>query len=147
MSEAEQNLIAPIVRGRRRQDKQELALEMRRLMTPAEALLWARLRKNQLNGLHFRRQQVIDGYIADFYCSAAGLVVECDGGIHRQRAEYDNERDQIIAGHNLCVLRFLNENIERDLETVISEIAHVAAERILARGRHQNSPFLPREGG
>lgn len=44
-------------------------------MTPAEGVLWLRLRRNGI-GQHFQRQQVIDGFIADFYCHSAGVVVE-----------------------------------------------------------------------
>ena len=60
-----------IVRARRDAEKQALALQMRRAMTEAEVRLWEQLRGNQLGGLHFRRQQVIDGFIADFYCRPA----------------------------------------------------------------------------
>ena len=60
-----------IVRARRDAEKQALALQMRRAMTEAEARLWEQLRGNQLGGLHFRRQQGIDGFIADFYCRPA----------------------------------------------------------------------------
>ena len=48
-------------------EKQELARELRRNMTPAEKLLWKEVRANKL-GVHFRRQQVIAGFIVDFYC-------------------------------------------------------------------------------
>ena len=47
-------------------------------MTPAEKLLWQEIRANKL-GVRFRRQQVIQGFIVDFYCHQAGLVVEVDG--------------------------------------------------------------------
>ena len=43
------------------------AKELRREMTPAEKILWNELRANKL-GVHFRRQQVIQGFIVDFYC-------------------------------------------------------------------------------
>src|SRR5438270_611728 len=67
--------------------------ELRRQMTPAERSLWNCLRANRLGGLQFRRQQVIDGFIVDFYCHAAAVVVEADGPVHEQQAEYDAERD------------------------------------------------------
>ncbi len=63
-----------------------LAQNMRREMTIAEAILWTRLRRNGL-GVNFRRQQIIDGSIADFYCHSAALAVEVDGATHT--AEYD----------------------------------------------------------
>ncbi len=55
------------------------ARELRREMTPAEKVLWQELRGNKL-GLHFRRQQIIAGFIADFYCYAASLIIEVDAG-------------------------------------------------------------------
>ena len=85
------------------------ARRMRTEPTPAEARLWQALRGNQLAGLKFRRQQIIDGFIADFYCHAAALVVECDGPIHD--AVYDAERDRVIMARNIRVLRFENERI------------------------------------
>ena len=95
---------------------------MRRSMTVAEALLWGRLRNNQLGGLHFRRQQVIDGFIADFYCCSARLIVECDGAGHDNQQEYDHERDQILSTHNLRVLRFTNDSIQNNLNGVLKDI-------------------------
>ncbi len=59
------------------------ALENRRNMTAAEKILWSCLRANWLDGWHFRRQQIIAGYIVDFYCHSARLVVEVDGEIHQ----------------------------------------------------------------
>ena len=115
-----------IVRAPRMTAKQDLARQMRREMTPTEASLWQRLRRNQLRGLHFRRQQVIGGFIADFYCQEARLVVEWDGQVHDGQAEYDEERDRIIAAYNLNILRFTNRQIEHDIEAVLHEIAAAA---------------------
>ena len=58
--------------------------------TPAEKTqsVWQELRENKL-GVHFRRQQVIAGFIVDFYCHKAGLVVEVDGDIHDLQQEED----------------------------------------------------------
>src|SRR5437868_6953197 len=68
--------VANVIVGQRvEESKVARAKELRREMTPAEKAVWQRLRRNQLGGLHFRRQQVLYGFIADFYCHAAGLVV------------------------------------------------------------------------
>ena len=56
-------------------EKLERAKELRREMTPAEKLLWKEVRAKKL-GVRFRRQQVIAGFIVDFYCHKAALVVE-----------------------------------------------------------------------
>jgi very-short-patch-repair endonuclease len=66
---------------------QQRAKELRQHMTPAERILWERLRDRRLAGIKFRRQHSIDACIVDFYCAAARLVIEIDGGIHRQKAE------------------------------------------------------------
>ncbi len=76
------NLPQNIVIGQQVQEtKAVLSRQMRREMTRAEAMLWMRLRRNGL-GVDFRRQQIIDGFIADFYCHLAALVIEADGPIH-----------------------------------------------------------------
>lgn len=78
--------------------KVRLAKQLRRNMTPAERLLWQALRRNSVGGLHFRRQQVIAGFVVDFYCHSLGLVVELDGSVHEQQKENDAARDAILAG-------------------------------------------------
>src|SRR5437870_2659422 len=75
-------------------EKVALAKKFRRELTPCERLLWQELRTNKLEGLHFRRQQVIAGFIIDFYCASARLAIEIDGASHLARTEYDRERDQ-----------------------------------------------------
>ena len=119
-----------LVTGFKSAIKQERARELRRDMSPAEKRLWQCLRRNRCSGLHFRRQQVIDGFIADFYCHAAGLIIELDGGIHQQQADYDIMRDRIIAARDLYVLRLQNERVIDDLPAVLAEIEVVAQERI-----------------
>jgi len=46
--------------------KLAFAKDMRREMTPEERILWNELRGNRLRNIHFRRQQVISGFIVDF---------------------------------------------------------------------------------
>ena len=65
-------------------------------MTPAEKILWEELRANKL-GVHFRRQQVIQGFIVDFYCHQAGLVIEVDGDIHDLQKEEDERREKVLS--------------------------------------------------
>ncbi|MBC6941031.1 MAG: DUF559 domain-containing protein [Chloroflexi bacterium] len=57
-----------------------------------EKILWKELRASKL-GVYFRRQQVIQGFIVDFYCHMAGLVIEVDGDVHDLRKEEDERRD------------------------------------------------------
>ena len=91
-------------------------------MTPAERRLWQHLRANRLGGWHFRRQQIIDGFIVDFYCHKAGLVVEVDGPIHQQQEFEDHERTQALSGHGLKVIRFTNREVFDDLNQVLRTI-------------------------
>ena len=100
----------------------ERARELRRDMTPAERILWEKLRHNRLNGLQFRRQQIIDGYIVDFYCHAKALVVEVDGDIHDEQKGYDMERDSHLIARGFSVLRFTNEEVKSNLATVLQKI-------------------------
>jgi very-short-patch-repair endonuclease len=102
--------------------KLQRAKELRRAMTPAEKRLWSALRRNQLDGFHFRRQQIIAGLIVDFYCHASGLVVEVDGPVHEEQAEYDAERSRILGARGLRVLRIRNEDVMRDIEGVLVRI-------------------------
>ncbi len=116
--------------GRQRvtEGKVQRAKELRRRMTPEEQALWERLRGHRLNGLHFRRQQVIDGFIVDFYCHACGLVVEVDGDIHAAQADYDAERDEILARRGLRVLRIANADVRDDIAAVVERIAAATEE-------------------
>jgi len=110
-----------------------LAKHLRHEMTAAERTLWAALRRNALEGLHFRRQQVIGGYIADFYCDAARLAVEIDSPAHALRAQRDARRDRELNRTGVCVIRFLNEIVFGDLDLVLNTIARCAARRIARR--------------
>ena len=124
-----------IVRGQRVEEGKILrAKELRREMTPAEKVLWTSFRGNRLDGFHFRRQQVIDGFIADFYCHAAALVVEVDGPIHDAQPEYDADRDRVFAARGLLVLRFRNDQVFADPTTVLSAIAETCRKRISTAG-------------
>lgn len=107
--------------------KTERARELSRSMTPSERILWQHLRDHQMNGLHFRRQHVIRGFIADFYCHEASLVIEVDGGIHRHQVEQDRERDAILASYNLRILRVTNDEIRNHLPDVLSRIRALCA--------------------
>ncbi len=101
------------------EEKRELARGMRGSMTDSEAALWKRLRDGAL-GIHFRRQQIIAGFIADFYCHQAALVVEVDGAIHD--IEYDAERDRIFESLGITVLRFTNAQVLEQIGVVLYQI-------------------------
>jgi len=109
--------------GRRiKNEKLELAKKMRREMTYAERCFWNAARGRKLHGLKFRRQQVIDGFIADFYCNELRLIVEIDGGVHERQKDYDSLRDQIIGRNTITVIRFSNDDVTNHFDIVASRI-------------------------
>ena len=111
-----------VVMGPHGEAKQLAAQRLRREMTPAEKRLWYCLRGNRLDGLHFRRQQVIDGFIADFYCHSAGLTVELDGRIHDIQRDYDAARDALLRQRQVCILRFTNAQVLTNCPFVLAQI-------------------------
>jgi very-short-patch-repair endonuclease len=109
-------------------EKLHRARQMRRQMTHAETALWDELRRNSL-GVHFRRQQIISGFIVDFYCHAAALVIEVDGEVHAspsQKAD-DTSRDQVLKDLGLRVARFKNVDVAARLPWVLSRIKSLLA--------------------
>ena len=98
--------------------------DLRNNLTDAEKLLWSRLRNKQILGLQFYRQKPILNYIVDFYCPAANLVIECDGGQHFtiEGLESDRTRDEALAQLGLKVLRFDNGQIMTKLDDVVEVI-------------------------
>jgi very-short-patch-repair endonuclease len=100
----------------------EGAKELRKNMTPAEKILWEMLRHNRLNGLQFRRQQIINPYIVDFYCHAKALVVEVDGDIHDLQEDYDAERSSYLTARGFCMLRVRNDDVVQNLIVVVEKI-------------------------
>ena len=114
-----------IIPGQRvTKEKLQRAKELRREMTPAEKILWEELRANKL-GVHFRRQQVIAGFIVDFYCHKVGLVVEVDGDFHDLRKEEDERRERVLSEMGLRVVRFGNDEVMRTLSAVAGRIREV----------------------
>lgn len=99
-----------------------LAREMRCAPTPAEDRLWQQLRSRQLGGFKFRRQHTLDRFIVDFYCSKVRLVIEVDGPVHLYTPEEDAIRQAFLENAGMRVLRFTNEQVETNVESVLAEI-------------------------
>jgi very-short-patch-repair endonuclease len=102
------------------------ARELRNDSTDAERKLWQHLRSRQINGIKFRRQYPIAGYIADFAAPCIRLVIELDGGQHLLRTEYDQRRTERMQCNGYRVLRFWNDDVLLRTEQVLSEIFRVA---------------------
>jgi very-short-patch-repair endonuclease len=99
------------------------ARELRRRPSLPETLLWRELRKRP-GGFKFRQQHPLDWYIVDFYCAAAGLVIEIDGASHSMgdRPAHDARRDRWIGDQGLRIIRFAAADVMRDMESVVRAI-------------------------
>lgn len=84
--------------------------------------MWQRLRSRKFLNLKFCRQHPIGRFIVDFFCVEFGLVLEIDGSVHAGRVEYDQERTQMLEGYGYQVLRFSNQEVERDIAEVLDRI-------------------------
>jgi very-short-patch-repair endonuclease len=102
----------------------ENARELRKASTVAEDLLWQELRNRKLQGLKFRRQHPINIYVADFFCSEKQLAIEVDGNIHntKEAKEYDEARTTDLASMSIQVIRFTNNEVEKDMPSVLRGI-------------------------
>ena len=98
------------------------ARDLRKAQTPAEQTLWYRLRGRQLNGRKWRRQQVIEPYIVDFFCAEVRLVVEVDGDVHAFQEERDIRRQAYLESQGLKVVRFTNNDVMKNLEGVLTRL-------------------------
>ena len=128
MSHAEGNTL-------RRQVRPEVLVWAKRLRSnPArgEAALWDRLRASRL-GFRFRRQAILRGWIAVFWCPANRLVIEIDGSSHRNREQQakDQFRDKKLrAEFGIVTLRFAAEDVESNLDDVVNEIRVAVLHRL-----------------
>jgi very-short-patch-repair endonuclease len=98
------------------------AKTLRREATSAEKILWNALRGKQMAGLKFRRQQPVGNFIVDFFCASERLVIELDGASHEEKSEKDGARQRFLEEQGLRVLRFLNEDVEKNLDGVLETI-------------------------
>lgn len=106
------------------------ARSLRKNMTKTEKHLWYDFLKDY--PVKFYRQRIIDRYIADFYCSAAKLVIELDGNQHFSDTgiERDRYRTMILNKYGLYVLRFSNHEIEYRFEFVCGTIDRFIKEKL-----------------
>ena len=126
-----------IYKGRRR--------ELRNSATPQEIILWSKISNSQL-GFKFRRQHSIGNYIVDFYCPEAKLVIEIDGSEHLKQADYDNERTEYLLSTGCKVLRFWNNEINKNLEEVIMKIEEELEKSSQPPRLADSAPLLIEEG-
>jgi len=103
-----------------------LARELRKNQTQAENIFWELVRDRRFYNKKFYRQKVLyyqnldlkKFFIADFYNHEEKLVVEIDGKIHLYQKDYDSARNELIKVLNIKVVRFSNEQVLNEIETI-----------------------------
>ena len=100
----------------------ERARKMRKEPSGPEAKLWYFMKGKNLGGFRFRRQHPIDRFIVDFYCHETKLVVELDGNSHAEQREYDAIRTAWLESKGYTVIRFWNNQVVQDTESVLQLI-------------------------
>ena len=106
-------------------NKLELARQFRKNPTESEDAVWQMLRNRQIRNLKWRRQQVIDGFIADFFCAELNVVLEIDGLVHdnEEVKEYDAFRTSVFEERGIKVFRLKNEDC--DIQHLTELIEHI----------------------
>ena len=101
----------------------EFAHKNKKNPTEAERYLWEYLRAENI-GARFKRQHIIDKYIVDFVCLDSNLVIEVDGGYHSEpeQMRYDENRTIRLNHLGFKVLRYQNDDIQSDIDSIIEEI-------------------------
>jgi len=99
-----------------------LARSLRSAATAAERLLWTKLSRRQLSGYKFSRQMPIAGFVCDFLCRDAKLIVELDGGQHSLQSDSDSRRSEILESKGYKIIRFWNNEVIENIEGVLSTI-------------------------
>jgi lipopolysaccharide/colanic/teichoic acid biosynthesis glycosyltransferase/very-short-patch-repair endonuclease len=107
------------------------AQTLRESATQTEQILWARIRNKQL-GVKFRRQHPLKDYVLDFYCHQRRLAIELDGEYHSDamQQKYDQSRDQDLLELDIKTIRFSNDQILNNLDTVLEAIKSELAGRV-----------------
>ncbi|PIR97030.1 MAG: DNA (cytosine-5-)-methyltransferase [Candidatus Doudnabacteria bacterium CG10_big_fil_rev_8_21_14_0_10_41_10] len=97
---------------------------LRKNQSPWEAKLWNVIRAKRLGKIKFRRQVKIDNFIVDFLCPSRKLIIELDGEHHNwdKFKKKDLLRQKKLEEKGYRVLRFWNNDIDRNLEGVVTEI-------------------------
>jgi very-short-patch-repair endonuclease len=104
--------------------------ELRQKSTESEKIFWASVRNKRFEGKKFYRQYPffydLTGketfFIADFYCNEEKLIIELDGIYHKYRLKQDEERTKILDLLGVRVIRFTNNEIKEDINSVLNKI-------------------------
>ena len=90
--------------------------------TDTERKLWKHLRAKRFGGFKFRRQHRIRPYFVDLCCVKQRLIVKLDGGHHAEQQERDATRTAYLTEQGYRVIRFWNEQVNREIDNVLEAI-------------------------
>ncbi len=109
----------------------EKAAILRETMTPAESVIWDKLKDRKHFKYKFRRQHPIDIFIVDFYCHPLLLIIEIDGGYHlsSDQKEYDTGRSSELENWNLKIIRYTNHEVLNSTANVFKDILEKIEQR------------------
>jgi very-short-patch-repair endonuclease len=105
--------------------------DLRLNMTASEQRLWRYLRGKRMAGHKFRRQFSVDQFIVDFYSPELKLAIEIDGDSHagEKEGKYDKLREKHFSRLGVNFLRFTNQEVMKNLESVLMAIASGVAKK------------------
>jgi very-short-patch-repair endonuclease len=106
------------------------ARELRSNLTDAERRRWQKLKRRQIAGVKFRRQQPIGHFIVDFVCFERRVIVEVDGGQHAEQLHYDQQRTRWLEAQGYRVLRYWNNDVLANTEAVAQAVLDAVEKRI-----------------
>ncbi len=105
----------------------EKSRDLRKNMTPQERKLWYIIKNRQFFGYRFRRQFPLGQYIVDFMCREKKIIIEIDGGQHNEikNIQYDNKRTEYLISEGYKVIRFWNNDIDKNISGVYNKLKEV----------------------
>ena len=129
-----------------RNNQKQQRKDLRNNMTPAEIILWSKLKNRQMMGYKFRRQYGVGRYIIDFYCPKLRLAIEVDGNIHDLELiiEKDNSRQKYIQSFRIKIKRYTNNDIINNLNGVLKNLRNTIQE--IEKELSKINPLLTKEG-
>ena len=121
------------------------ARRLRNRSTDAERLLWSKLRDRRMMDCKFRRQFPVGRYVVDFVCWEHSLIIELDGGHHQAQQDYDRVRTEWLQSRGFVVLRYWDNDVLTELDSVLESISEVLRKR-MATSSPSPQPSPPGEG-
>ncbi len=122
----------------------DFAKANRKNPTEAEEKLWDAVRNRNIDGYKIRRQHPIAGFIPDFVCLDKKLIIEIDGEYHSEdeQLKYDQQRTKWLNEYNYSLLRFTNEEVLININTVIEKIKEALSKVVQTKQSEAGSPSL-----